>query len=317
MENIIFGPVPSRRLGKSLGINNIPPKICSYGCVYCQIGVSVRIQSQRQKFYDPQIIINQAQKAIEQLKKEQEKIDYISIVPDGEPLLDLNLGKLIIGLKQFGYPVAVISNATLLWDSQASIELTQADLVSLKIDAITEQVWRRINKPHKDLNLDKILNGISSFSAKYQGTLYTETMLVKNRNDDQKEIQLIAEFIGQLSPHIAFISIPTRPPAENIKPAEEQIINYAYQQFKKNLENVELLTGTDPGEFGASKDPLQEILAITSVHPMSFEALDKFLIKHNIKWIRIQEMIDNNQLIETKFNGKKFYIRKIKKNKQL
>ncbi len=313
MENVIFGPVPSRRLGKSLGINNIPPKICSYGCVYCQIGVSVRIDADRQEFYKPGEIISQAQQAIDRLKQQGEHIDYISIVPDGEPLLDKNLGRLIQGLKQFGYPVAVISNASLLWDKQAASELALADLVSIKIDAVTEDIWRKVDKPHKSLNLEKILNGILSFAASYQGILYTETMLVKDRNDQPGEIEKIARFVGQVGPHTAYIGIPTRPPAEDIEPADEQTINYAYQEFTKYIDSVELLTGTDPGEFGASKNPIEEILAITSVHPMSFDALDKFLLKHDIPWARVLELVEQGVLIETDFHGKKFYLRKIKK----
>ncbi len=313
MENIIFGPVPSRRLGRSLGINNIPPKICSYGCVYCQIGVSIRIQDKREEFYNPEDVLRQAEQTISKLKQEGEHIDYISIVPDGEPLLDKNLGKLIQGLKKFSYPVAVISNASLLWDKEAAADLAQADLVSLKVDAINEDTWRKVDKPYKTLKLNDILNGILNFAAMYNGILFTETMLVKGRNDSREEIQGIARFVGQVGPHTAYIGVPTRPPAEDVEPADEQIINFAYQEFKKYLDSVELLTGTDPGEFGASHDPIEEILAITSVHPMSFEAMDKFLIKHDLPWQKILDLIEQGELIETNFNGKKFYLRKIQK----
>ena len=138
-------------------------------------------------------------------------------------------------------------------------------------------------------------------------------MLVKDRNDKPEEIQKIAQFIGQVGPHTAYIGVPTRPPAEDIEPADPQAINFAYQEFKKYLDSVELLTGTDPGDFGASKNPIEEILAITSVHPMSFDALDKFLLKHNIPWARILDLVQQGELIETDFHGKKFYLRKIKK----
>ncbi len=313
MSNLIFGPVPSRRLGRSLGVNNIPPKICSYGCVYCQIGVSIKIQSRREEFYDPDDIVEEAAKALKKLSDKNEKIDYISIVPDGEPTLDVNLGILIQKLKMFGLPIAVITNGSLLWDPQVRDELAQADLVSVKVDAITPQVWKRLDKPYKELDLEKILNGILTFAAEYQSILYSETMLVKDKNDTPEEIEKIAQYVGEVNPHVAYIGVPTRPPAEDVEPADTNAVNYAYQAFSKYVQNVELLTGTDPGEFAASKNPLDEILAITSVHPMSFDALDRFLVKYNIPWIKVQELIDKGELIETDFHGKKFYLRQIRK----
>jgi len=310
---ITFGPVPSRRLGKSLGINNIPPKICSYGCVYCQIGKSIKIQIKREKFYEPEKIYEEVKKTIENLKQQGEKIDYLSFVPDGEPTLDINLGKEIEMLKEFGIPIAVITNGSLLWQQEVRDELMNADLVNVKVDAITPEVWKKLDKPHKDLDIEKILNGILIFASVYPGILYTETMLVKGKNDFPQEIDKIAEFIAQVQPHTAYIGIPTRPPAEPVEPADEQTLNYAYNVFKNKLDSVELLIGTDPGQFAASKNPIDEILSITSVHPMSFDALDKFLLKYNIPWKKILELIEQGELIETTYQGKKFYLRKLKK----
>src|SRR6056297_2718926 len=105
---IVFGPVPSRRLGKSIGINNIPPKICTYSCVYCQLGRTHNMQLSRKSFYDTNEIIDQVKEKIKKTKEKKEHIDYLTVVPDGEPSLDINLGSLLKELKQFSYPVAVI-----------------------------------------------------------------------------------------------------------------------------------------------------------------------------------------------------------------
>ncbi len=310
---ITFGPVPSRRLGRSLGINNIPPKICSYSCVYCQIGKAIKIQAQRQQFYQPQTIYDEVARTLDILHKKGEKVDYLSFVPDGEPTLDINLGKSIDLLKPLGIPIAVITNASLIDDPQVRDELSKADLVNVKVDAVTPEIWKITDKPHKNLDLNKILNGILIFSSQYQGILYTETMLVKGKNDSQQEIEKIAQFIGQVEPHTAYIGIPTRPPAEQIQPADENTLNFAFHTFKKYTDNVELLTGTDPGEFASTNDPVQDILAITAVHPMSLEALDKFMQKNNIPISILQQLVNEGKLIETTYQGKKFYVRRFKR----
>ena len=112
---IVFGPIPSRRLGKSLGINNVPPKICSYSCVYCQLGNTDYMSLKRRVFFSPQKIFDEAAEKVYQLKRKGEKIDYITFVPDGEPTIDINLGKIIEKLRKLGIKIAVISNASLIW----------------------------------------------------------------------------------------------------------------------------------------------------------------------------------------------------------
>jgi len=100
----VFGPVPSRRLGRSLGINNIPPKICSYSCVYCQLGRTLRMEIERRAFYEPEELIRAVRERVEELREGGERIDYLTFVPDGEPTLDSNLGEEIAALKDLGIP---------------------------------------------------------------------------------------------------------------------------------------------------------------------------------------------------------------------
>ncbi|MEJ2568295.1 MAG: radical SAM protein, partial [candidate division WOR-3 bacterium] len=133
MKNSIpFGPVPSRRLGRSLGINNIPPKICSYSCVYCQVGKTYNLSIERKEFYKAEEIKTQVFKKIAALKKQKEKIDFLSFVADGEPTLDINLGKEIEILKKSGIPIAVITNASLINRNDVRSDLSKADWVSVK-----------------------------------------------------------------------------------------------------------------------------------------------------------------------------------------
>jgi wyosine [tRNA(Phe)-imidazoG37] synthetase (radical SAM superfamily) len=134
----------------------------------------------RRAFYEPDQILAQVERRIDEVESRGEKIDYITFVPDGEPTLDVNLGREIMLLKHFGIPVAVITNASLLWNDDVGGDLLAADFVSLKVDAVSPDLWRNINRPHKDLKLDVILDGIRQFSRNFKGMLVSETMLIDN-----------------------------------------------------------------------------------------------------------------------------------------
>ena len=113
---LVFGPVPSRRLGRSLGINNIPPKTCTYACVYCQLGRTPRLQIERQTFYSTEDLCDAVTCKLRAARERHEPVDYLTFVPDGEPTLDENLGATIAALKPLGIPIAVITNTSLIWD---------------------------------------------------------------------------------------------------------------------------------------------------------------------------------------------------------
>ncbi len=153
---IAFGPVPSRRLGRSLGINNIPPKVCSYSCAYCQVGKTMQMEVERRPFYPPGEILDEVRAKVKKSEELGQAIDYLTFVPDGEPTLDSNLGREIEMLKSLGTKIAVISNASLIWMEGVREELSKADWVSLKVDAIEETAWRKINHPHRSLKLESI-----------------------------------------------------------------------------------------------------------------------------------------------------------------
>jgi len=309
---ITFGPVPSRRLGRSLGINNIPPKICTYSCVYCQLGKTLKMQVEEEVFYKKEKISQDVANKIKEVKKREEIIDYLSFVPDGEPTLDINLGEEIKLLKPLGIKIAVISNASLIWKKNIQDNLQEADWVSMKIDAVTEKIWRMVNRPYRTLKLDKILQGILEFSRIFKGELTTETMLIDNINDTSEEIQKIADFIAKLKPKKSYIAIPIRPPAEKwVKPATESIINMAYQTFIDKSFRTEYLIGYEGDAFASTGNIEDDLLSITSVHPMREEAVKKFLQKAGANWKTIEKLKKEDKLVETKFKEHKFYIRKL------
>lgn len=319
MENIIFGPVPSRRLGKSIGINNIPHKVCSYSCAYCQVGKADKMQVERQEFYHPEVIARKLEFKLNSLAK-SDFPDYITIVPDGEPTLDIHLGELILKLKSVGFPVAVITNSSLLSRKDVQSELMHADYVSVKVDTVNLTSWRKINKPHKDLDFASILQGIRDFSQNYRGTLVSESMLLKDVNDSEDELKALALFLHDVGPEIAYIAIPTRPPAfEGTFPAEESAVTLAYEIFRQQKLNTELLTGYEGNAFASSGNFTEDILSITAVHPMRKDAVMQLLEKSNAPLDSLNQLIENGLIKIVSFNNQEYYLRKFssKQNKSV
>ena len=308
---IVYGPVPSRRLGRSLGINNIPPKICSYSCVYCQLGRTLRMEAEPRSFYRIAKIAEQAKRKLEGARQKGEPIDYVTFVPDGEPTLDANLGEEIDVLKGLKVRVAVITNGSLLWREEVRQNVLKADWVSLKVDAVNQETWCRIDRPHQSLKLEPILEGMLKSAETFEGELTTETMLVRGINDNQGEIKEVAQFLEKLRPQKAYIGIPTRPPAERVEPASEQTINTAYQVFAERLGGVEYLIGYEGNAFACTGNVQEDLLSITSVHPMREEAVAEFLKNAGTGWETVQHLIGKRDLIELEYQGKKFYMRRL------
>ena len=312
-EIIAFGPVPSRRLGRSLGINNIPPKSCSYSCMYCQVGPTARQEIEPRVFFEPEVIARAVNQQVKAAQNAGEKIDYLTFVPDGEPTLDVNLGKTIDLLRPLGIKIAVISNASLVWRDDVQQVLHKADWVSLKVDTVDEKIWRQINQPHPELRLPEILHGIQRFAKSYQGILATETMLVAGINDTSELVGGVSEFLAMVEPRTAYVAAPIRPPAQSIVHVpSEDIIVQAYEILKTKLKNVQYLIGYEGDSFSSTGNPMRDLLAITAVHPMREEAVRQFLSKAGCDWSFIQELLDQGKLKEAQFAGKRFYVRSIK-----
>jgi len=309
---IAFGPVPSRRLGHSLGINNIPPKVCTYSCVYCQLGRTIKMRVERRAFYEPEEILKAIQEKVNKAKAAGESIDYLTFVPDGEPTLDVHLGREIELLRPLGIPIAVITNGSLVWREDVREDLMKADWVSLKGDSTREGVWRRINRPHGTLPLASILDGALEFAKAFEGELATETMLVSGVNDSDDHAREVADFLARLRPARAYLSIPTRPPAEEwVRPPDEEAINRAYQLLSEKVERVEYLIGYEGNAFAFTGNVEEDLLSITAVHPMREEAVSEFLARAGADWSVVHRLMAQGRLVETEYEGRKFYVRRL------
>lgn len=312
--NIAFGPVPSRRLGRSLGINNVPPKSCSYSCLYCQVGRTLGTKVVPQVFYRPEEILDSVQSQLQKVRDIHEPVDYLTFVPDGEPGLDINLGKSIELLRPLGIPIAIISNASLLWREDVRSATSQADWVSVKVDSVEETVWKRLNRPHEALQLADILEGIRRFSREFTGDLVTETMLIEGVNDSNDHVARTAEFIHEIGVAKAYLAIPTRPPAEpGIHGPDEDAVNNAYQQLASRVPQVEYIIGYEGDAFTFTGDIRHDLLSITAVHPMRESAVRSLLNKAQAGWEVIDNLLNEGILVETEFQGERYYMRHFSK----
>ena len=268
----------------------------------------------RQAFYEPEDISKDVRGKVDGAALRNERIDYLTFVPDGEPTLDINICKEISSLKRIGIPIAVITNASLLWRKDVKEDLLEVDFVSLKVDAVSETLWRRINRPHKGLRLNMVLEGVREFAEEFKGTVVSETMLIDGINYGD-EFERIAEFLRELKKlNKAYIAIPTRPPTEKwVKPAKEKVINVAFQVFSEKLgaNRVEYLIGYEGNAFAFTGNVEEDLLSIMAVHPMRKEAVEEFLKKACANWRVIEKLLEENKLIELEYERNKYYMRKL------
>jgi len=307
---VTFGPIPSRRLGQSLGVNNIPPKHCTYSCVYCQLGRTPNMIVERRTFYRPDVIADAVRRRLEECEHTGVRIDYLTLVPDGEPTLDANLGPLLRELRRLGPPVALITNGSLIHRKDVRDELSLADWVSVKVDAADASTWHLIDRPHRKLDLEETLEGLRIFARSCDCTLVTETMLVAGVNDHDAAFEAIAGYLETIGPEVAYLAVPTRPPAESSvdSPGARSLIR-AFSTLSRLLPRVELLAGDPHQPLTPSSDVERDLLAITAVHPLDDKAIVE-LGGGSLRALRTAEdLAQRGLLTAASHRGRRFFVR--------
>ena len=270
------------------------------------------MQTTRCPFYEPEDIFNGVRKQVKKARKKGESIDYLTFVPDGEPTLDVNFGREIDRLKTLGIKIAVITNGSLIFRDDVKEDLMKADWVSLKLDSPWNTKWRKINRPHRDLALSLILKGMLEFSKHFRGKLVTETMLIHGTSIDADMLKEMVESLTGLNPEKAYLTIPTRPPAEDwVRPPSPEEINVAFQIISERLDQVEYLIGYEGDAFAFTGNVEDDLLSITSVHPMRKSAVSEFLAKADKDWTFVNKLISKRKLVETVYNDQRFYLRNL------
>ncbi|AGT35161.1 hypothetical protein N186_04010 [Thermofilum adornatum] len=260
---------------------------------------------ERKCFYDWRDV---AGEVVDFVSRNRDSVDYVTFVPDGEPTLDACMGRIIEFVKgETGVRVAVLTNASLLWMEDVCRDLEQADVVSVKVDSVSERVWRRINRPHPSLVLERVLDGIREFSSSYKGTLISETMFVRGVNTDKGVYRDIATFLRGLRLSKAYISVPIRTPAESfVEPPTERELVEAYEEFQGVLGSgrVELLNMPEPPPRLVSGDPVAWLLNTCAVHPLRYgEAVEALVGRVEDPVGLIEGLVRENLLLKTEYGG--------------
>lgn len=311
----IYGPVPSRRLGRSLGIDPIPSKTCNYQCIYCQLGKTTNFTNERKNYYPKDEIIAEMKEAI---KKNENNFDYITFVGSGEPTLFKDLEYLILKAKKFSNkPICVITNGALLYNSDVRRALRLADVVLPSLDAGDENMFIKINRPHPTLKYYEMLQGFIKFSKNYLGKLWIEIMIMKGVNDSKEELLKIKEKIDLIKPDRIDINVPIRPPMEKwVKVPDKNIISLLDDIFSTyyNINFPEI------GKFGLySSDFDKELLSIIERHPMRQEQiLETFFSKNFNKddiILRLNKLESQKTIVKIIHDNKIFWRLSTDKNK--
>ena len=267
----VYGPIPSRRLGQSLGVDPIPLKTCNWNCIYCQLGRTSPLMNERREWAPRQEIVDEVAAVLATYAAGA--IDFVSFVGSGEPTLHSGLGWMIRRVQSFSpAPVAVITNGALLSDPEVRAELCAADVVMPTLSASNELLYRRIHRPHPSLHLADMVEGLVAFRRAYQGKLWIEVMLLRGVNDDDDALRALAALLARIAPDQVHLTLPDRPPTEPwIEPPDADGLMRATAILGSVLhDGAEVVPPSGVHfDFAQGSNPEEELLAIFARHPMS------------------------------------------------
>lgn len=269
----IFGPVPSRRMGLSLGVSPIPQKHCNYSCVYCQLGRTKTKRRRREAYCPAEEILAEANNYL----AGNHPLDVVTIVGEGEPTLYSHLGALIKGLKNLTVkPIAVITNGSLLFEETVREELFGADIVLPSLDAHDEDIFKKINRPLSQLSFKQVFQGLKTFSERFKGQLWLETMLVRGLNDGDESLAKFKILLDKLNYDRLYLNIPLRPPAE---PWVETPTPKSLEKAVTLLNGMAIDQAITGGFSSGIEDDFAAVASIIKRHPMNQHEIKSFLDK--------------------------------------
>jgi wyosine [tRNA(Phe)-imidazoG37] synthetase (radical SAM superfamily) len=271
----VFGPVPSRRLGRSLGIDPIPVKTCNFNCVYCQLGRTAPLTNQRLNYISPDEIGGEIEQAIGVHRRDE--IDWVTVTGSGEPTLHASLGWIIRRVQAVtDLPVAVLTNGSLLHRSDVREELMAADAVLPSLDAGGSALYRAVNRPFPQCTFERLVEGLTAFRRLYRGKLWLEVMLVKGLNDTEAALQDLAQVLSRVEPDEVHLNTPIRPPAEPwVEPPDEAGLARATAILGRGTLMAQSVSGVSvPCGF---EDVSQAVMAVITRHPTTAEDLVRIL----------------------------------------
>jgi len=303
----IFGPVPSRRLGSSLGVDIIPFKTCSYDCVYCQLSQTTCKTTERKEYIDSKSVISDLGAVLDEFEDPKSSVDYITFSGSGEPTLNSAIGKMVDEIKSFtDIPVAILTNGSLLYREDVRKELSNADIVIPSLDAVTQEVFEKINRPAPNLNIKEIIDGIRKFSESFDGKIWLEIMLVKGIND-QAELDKISKVIANLDVDKIQLNTVIRPPTEKYAlPLDEKEM----QKIKEKLgPKTEIIAQFDRVKKKVYKKDIEsKIFEMLQRRPATITDISNSLSLHRNEAIKyIVQLTEEGRVKLIMHRGEKYY----------
>jgi wyosine [tRNA(Phe)-imidazoG37] synthetase (radical SAM superfamily) len=300
----IYGPVPSRRLGRSLGIDLVPKKTCTYDCIYCQIGRTTNQTMERAEYIPASSILQDARKA---LREWGDAVDYIACSGSGEPTLNLAIGEVIQGIKELtSVPVAVITNSSLLHQGEVRKAILQADVVLPSLDAATTSVFQTVNRPHPSLDIAQIVQGLADFRREYKGQILLEILLCRGVNDGKEEIEALQQAIRTIKPDKVQLNTVVRPAVEgyaSILPPDRM------EQIRTALgEHVEIIAEfKGHNKMIPSEDITEKVIRLIQRRPETLDGLATALGLHDLELTKILDTLTKEGRIKYRVFNKQLY----------
>ena len=303
MTSHVFGPVPSRRLGRSLGVDLVPFKTCTYDCVYCQVGRTTCKGLERKAWVPIDEVVEQIR------QKLPSSPDYITLAGSGEPTLFLGIGELVARIKQMtSTPISILTNGSLLWMPEVRKDLLDIDLVVPSLDAGDEALFRKVNRPHDALSFDRMVEGLVAFRKEYSGQYWLEVFLVGGLTACRESVQRMAEIVRRINPDRVQVNTVARPPAEKSAvavPKEEM------ERFAQMLgDNVEVIADYKTREAGSDfRARRQDTLEMLRRRPCTVEDIANGLGMHPNEAIKyVEELIAEGEIEPDERDGKTYYV---------
>jgi wyosine [tRNA(Phe)-imidazoG37] synthetase (radical SAM superfamily) len=278
----IFGPVPSRRLGRSLGVDLVPYKTCTFDCIYCDLGRTTHKTISRESYVRPEEIRRELELTLPTLSK---KPDYITLSGSGEPTLNQNIGDIIHAIKDLtSIPLAVLTNGSLFSLEEVRRALVGAGVVIPSLDVVNDVTFQCLNRPYSSLNIQEIISGLIQFRNEYQGQIWLEVVFCRGINDDKGEIERLKGVIERIQPDRVQLNTPVRPPAEEFAyPLSTNQLEEIRKQLGEKVEIISEFAASLGEEFDSVKDT--EILSLIKRRPCTTEDISKAL------GLRIDEVV--------------------------
>ena len=308
MYKYIFGPVPSRRLGMSLGVDLVPKKVCSLDCVYCEVGQTTKLTTDRLEY----IKLNKVKDELDHYFNNNPDPDYITFSGSGEPALNLYIGDVLdfIKSKRPAIPIAVLTNGTMFYDSDVRNALMKADVVLPSLDAATEEVFRKINRPHGTLNIKKYIDGLINFCSDFKGKIWLEVFILPGYNNNRRELDELKKVIMQIQPDSIQLNTLDRPgTVPGLVGATGEELQEVADYWK--LDNVEIIASAPARKKLKSfrKDIETAILETISRRPCTLDDLTRILGLHTNEVNKYLDTLENEHKIESVRQERGFFYR--------